>query len=163
MLLRRYRTEVVHPVFQLMEEQHFLSSAQGHMSIQPWTVAEVFTLPPADPLDMLAMDEGPLTWCYYRIWSVVRITGLWPLACIGRPELPATLASCPLCAAQHVDVRHALVECPGTLSWRSQGNRGNDTLLMSLQSQEPAAIRFVGGCLHFVMIQALESSESESL
>ena len=111
------------------------------------------------------MDEGPLTGCFYRIWSVVRITGLWPFACKGRSQLPATLASCPLCAAQHVDVRHALSECPGTLSWRNQGNHDDVTLLRFLHAPEPASIRFVGGCLRYVMMQdiARVDSGSESL
>ena len=167
-LLRRYRQEVVRPALLGLEEAHLLLAAQSHMSVRPWTVAEIISHPPVDSFELLAYDEGPLTWCFYRIWALVRITGQWPFTCIGGTTLDATIPACPYCAVTHADVRHALVECPGTLSWRRQC--AGAPLLHILGVASEVHIRFVGGCLRQVMLQCaslpttdIVNSDSDSL
>ena len=57
---------------------------------------------------------------FYRMWVIIRLTGCWPLTCIGGDTLPLSLSACNLCGLRNVRVSHALCECQGTAGFRTQ-------------------------------------------
>jgi hypothetical protein len=45
-------------------------------------------------LDLLSHDGSATLWTGFRIWSLVRVTGKWPLPVYGGDQLPLTLDAC---------------------------------------------------------------------
>ena len=68
----------------------------------------------------LEWDTSELLWCWrdFRMWSLVRISGRWPLPLLGHSEFPLQLI-CPACDIS-VGVLHALLTCPhSTRAWEA--------------------------------------------
>lgn len=113
-LLRQYRLEDVQPALQALDMELVQRAAATHMCVTPLLVADVLTGASWDEIVLLGMDWGPKTWKLYRMWSLVRITGCWPLTCYGVASLPPCLPQCSLCGTEGVRIIHALGECTVT-------------------------------------------------
>ena len=59
------------------------------------------------------LDGSSRLWRWFRIWSLISISGLWPLCVFGAPDMPLQFESCSLCGTQSTEVYH-VVTCPGT-------------------------------------------------
>ena len=59
------------------------------------------------------LDGSSRVWRWFRIWSLISISGLWPLCVFGTPDMPLQFESCSLCGTQSIEVHH-VVTCPGT-------------------------------------------------
>ena len=63
------------------------------------------------PLELLNQDGSANLWTGYRLWSLVRVSGRWPLPVYRGDQLPVDLPACPLCGMSEVAVDHALCDC----------------------------------------------------
>ena len=60
--------------------------------------------------ELSALSCSSVTWRNFRIWTLVRITGRWPLPIFGYTELPLEF-NCCACSLS-VGVLHSLLICP---------------------------------------------------
>ena len=110
-LVRRFKWDVVRPLFLVIDRQHFqeqLQKAMGCFTV-PFSV-----LSPSSFLfrtEMLAHAGGPATWTHFRVWTLARMTGKWPRLGESAVEFDHSRAWCPHCGISDVDLAHALAEC----------------------------------------------------
>ena len=109
--LRRYRWEVVRPALRRAETAALEKAASRNLPVFGLPFSAFQPYPERMALDLLAMDMGPSTWRWFRMWAMVRMTGRWPLAVLGGHVNPEHLASCALCGCEGPDISHALLDC----------------------------------------------------
>ena len=113
-ILRRYRWEVSRPALNLYDRESYMKAATKELPAFDMPFTHFQPLPSRTATELLCCEWGPLSWRYYRVWALGRMTGRWPLPVLGDAEMPAVLQYCAACGACDVDVCHSLLACPGT-------------------------------------------------
>jgi len=163
-LLRRYRHAVVRTILTQMDVQVLQQTLSCHSSFPPWSLADFVTGSPRIPMDLLEVEWSPRIWLHFRVWSLIRISGRWPLTCWGLSTLPYVLLVCPLCGAPQVSPGHILMICPGTLHLYLQlvarscsfAARSSNVFMFNLFHEAGSEqvwqeqMEYVGGCVEAV-------------
>ena len=161
LLLRRYPTKVVRPTLLAYDHACYVQAVQH--------VVELFGVPlisfqpklSRPPARLLEAPHAAHSWKWHRIWSLVRLSGRWPLVVQGGDEMPVLLSSCALCLESNVDILHPLCDCTYTLPdfvvWSGTvlfGHRRRvvdfyDALFYDGNEAEDllASIKYVGSCV----------------
>ena len=114
-LLQACKWQVLRPAVLDYDRAAFQEAATPPLPTLGFSFAAVCPAPAWPLLDLLQIERGPALWTDLRAWAVTRMSGAWPLPVFGGRELPYAVPSCPWCGALQASVRHALVECPGTV------------------------------------------------
>lgn len=115
MVLRQYRIEHLRPLLSACDQREFLKALDNYWPCFGISIASFFALDSRADSCLLAMDPEGVRLSWYRIWSLVRISGRWPLPVLVRAPVEATVDRCAACGEAAVTVLHALVHCPHTM------------------------------------------------
>jgi hypothetical protein len=110
-VLRMYRTSIVRPALMAKDAAAYAKDADKELPGLGCRFRDLGTLPRVLRVSDLGSQSHPLTWRFYRIWSIVRLTGMWPAFLYNLPQALPTLPQCPACGTYDVSVRHTLTLC----------------------------------------------------
>jgi hypothetical protein len=118
-LLKEYKWTVLRPILMRHDRDEYLAKASVELPTCQHSFASFLPDPRAMHVSLLLLDTCPGSWQWFRLWSVTRMTGRWPLLVYGGLELPVVLDACPSCGATEATVVHALCSCPATSQMRT--------------------------------------------
>ena len=112
-ILQTYRRNTVKPLLQEYDRMHLVSCTHEYIPAFGFSLFELdFYVVPLqwELFDSCSVKEA---WFNYRAWSIVRISGRWPLPLLGISELPRHI-TCPACNLPEASVFHMLGRCPSS-------------------------------------------------
>ncbi len=118
-LLRDFKLQVVRPARRARDRAAFQRATGACLPTLGMSFAVLVPEPNQLPMALLQLDFGPHMWRDFRMWSVARMSGAWPLPVLGVPCLPVTLDRCAACGAAQVDIAHAICGCPRQAAQRA--------------------------------------------
>ena len=124
--MRRYRHTVLKPIFMEFDRRQFFVTASVVLPGFGVSPLRLGLMPLPLQWERLPLEAVPLHWKHSRAWSLVRVTGRWPLPIFGLVGLPAQ-HRCVACAIEQATVVHVLCHCPATASLYQQLTDGLDS------------------------------------
>ena len=170
-ILKEYRLKVIRPALSVQDDLEFLKAATKFL---PGLEVKYIDLCPTrahQGWDSLLPLLGQSGWHNVKLWTYVRLTGLWPVCMFTDCRAVVKLEACPLCDEQNVPVKHALHSCPGTVAlFRSSRlaanlsrNIGEDCFLHMLfhsttsASVDVTRVSYVGEVMKLVVLSYLQA------
>ena len=140
-LLKRYRQDIVLPLFTEFDRIHFFVAASRPLEGFGWSPLQL-NLMPVDWASLIHCDFFQETYsaAYVQCWALVRSSARWPLPLFGLPNSFPLYHTCR-CGEADATVKHVLCHCPCT-AWCSLAVHFCDSLAPG--RQEPAMfLRFL--------------------
>ena len=168
-LVREYRDQVVRPALAIYDDIAFKGAADKWLHPLECPASDVIPCLDRLPMEYFGIEFAGLTHTWLQIWSLVRITGAWPLPLFGAAKFADTLPACPGCGSPDVTITHVLCVCSGAAQDRGHflvramppSRCDGPVLLRALFGQAPLPgqralhIQYVGTVLGKCMIAAI--------
>ena len=113
-LLKRYRWEVVRPCLLEFDGREFAKAAQTKIPVLELPFKSYQTSLCRFAPELIDALDHSSDWRAFRLWSLTRITGEWPLTVYGHMTSSKTISICYSCGVQDGDITHPICHCPTT-------------------------------------------------